>query len=109
DTVEGFVRAAASPEANGQVINVGSGKEISIGALAKLILELVDRRHLPITCESARLRPEPSEVDRLCADHRKAQRLLNWQPQYTLEAGLTQTIEWIRQNLDRYRVGTYAV
>jgi NAD dependent epimerase/dehydratase len=108
DTVEGFIRMAECPAAIGQVINIGSGREVSIGDLAHTILELVGRDK-PIRCDEQRVRPAPSEVERLCADNRRAQALLSWQPQYTLHDGLARTIAWVEENLVRYRPGTYTV
>ncbi len=108
DTVSGFVKAAETPNAVGEVINLGTGREISIGDLAALILKQMNR-DIPIALEGVRVRPENSEVDRLCADSRKGQTILGWQPQFSLEEGLTATIEWIRENSDRYRTGIYVV
>ena len=108
DTVEGFIKAAETPKALGETINLGSGREISIGDLATLILKLMNR-DIPIALESARVRPENSEVDRLCADSRKGQSILGWTPKYSLEEGLSATIEWIRENSERYRTGIYVV
>jgi len=108
DTVEGFIKAAATPKAIGETINLGSGREISIGDLAALILKLMNR-DIPITLEDARVRPENSEVDRLCADSRKGQSILGWTPKYSLEEGLSATIEWIRDNSERYRTGIYVI
>jgi dTDP-glucose 4,6-dehydratase len=108
DTVEGFIKAAETPKAIGETINLGSGREISIGDLAALILKLMNR-DIPIALEGARVRPENSEVDRLCADSRKGQSILGWTPKYSLEEGLTATIEWIRENSERYRTGIYVI
>jgi dTDP-glucose 4,6-dehydratase len=108
DTVSGFIKAAETPKAIGETINLGTGREISIGDLAALILKLMNR-DIPIALEDARMRPENSEVDRLCADSRKGQSILGWEPQYSLEAGLATTIEWIRENSERYRTGIYVV
>ena len=108
DTVEGFIRIAECPAAIGQVINIGSGQEISIGDLTHTILKLVGREK-PIICDEQRVRPKQSEVERLCADNRKAQALLGWQSLQTLHAGLTKTIAWVEENLVRYRPGTYTV
>ena len=108
DTVEGFIKAAETPKAIGETINFGSGREISIGDLAALILKLMNR-DIPIALEGARVRPENSEVDRLCADSRKGQSILGWRPKYSLEDGLAATIEWIRENSERYRTGIYVV
>ena len=108
DTVEGFIKAAETPKAIGEVINLGSGREISIGDLASLILKLMNK-DVAITLEGARVRPENSEVDRLCADSRKGQSILGWTPKYSLEEGLAATIEWISENSERYRTGIYVV
>lgn len=108
NTVEGFICAAAPIQAVGRVVNIGTGKEISIGDLARLILELLGK-DLPIACDEQRVRPEGSEVDRLCADNRQAQELLGWQPRYTLREGLLKTIEWMEDHLDRYRPGVYTI
>ena len=109
DTVEGFIRMAECSDAVGQTINIGSGREISVGNLASLILEMTGRKDVPITSDAQRRRPDQSEVERLCADNRKAQELLGWRPQHTLEEGLAQTIEWVRSNLERFRIGAYAI
>jgi len=108
DTVEGFIRVAECPEAVGQVINIGSGHETSIADLAKTILALVGN-DVPIICDDERVRPEDSEVKRLCADTCRAREIIGWQPQYTLEDGIAKTIDWIRRNIERYRPGTYAI
>ena len=109
DMVEGFIRIAEHPDAVGQVINIGSGKEISIGNLTSVILDLVGRKDVPIICDDKRLRPDGSEVERLCADNHKAHETLGWDPRHTLEEGLALTIEWIKNNLERYRGGAYAI
>lgn len=108
DTVAGFVQAAESPAAVGETINLGTGREISIGELAGMIVRITGK-DLPIITESERVRPERSEVERLCADNTKARELLAWQPAFTLEAGLARTIEWIKENNERYRSSVYAI
>ena len=108
DTVEGFICAAASPAAIGKTINIGTGREISVGDLARLILGLLGKE-LPIVCEEERVRPAGSEVERLCADNRLAREVLGWQPRHTLEEGLRKTIEWMEGHLERYRPGLYVV
>ena len=108
DTVAGFIAAADSPRAVGKVINLGTGREVSIADLTSMILKIIGKE-LPIVTEETRVRPENSEVDRLCADNRKARQLLNWQPHHTLEDGLAKTIEWLEGNRDRYRPGSYAI
>jgi len=108
DTVEGFIKAAEAPQAVGQVFNLGSGREVSIGKLAETILSMMGKR-LPILSEDTRIRPKGSEVDRLCADNTKAKQILGWEPKYTLEDGLQRTIEWVRQNHEQYRSDTYVI
>jgi NAD dependent epimerase/dehydratase len=106
DTVDAYVRLADCPDAVGLVVNVGTGSEISVGELAELALRLVGR-DLPIVTEGERTRPEGSEVERLCADASRARALMGWEPRWTLESGLRETISWIGENLERYRLGTY--
>jgi NAD dependent epimerase/dehydratase len=106
DTVAGFILAGATPDIEGKVINIGSGHEISIGDLAKLVLRLSGSEAI-IKIDSARLRPEKSEVERLLCNNAKARQLLGWAPTITLEEGLFQTIEWFRDNLNRYKTDIY--
>lgn len=108
DTVEGFIKAAEAPNAVGQVINIGTGQEISIGKLAEMILSMMGKR-LPILADDARQRPEGSEVDRLCADNTRAREILGWAPKYALAEGLSRTIEWLSENHERYRSDIYVV
>jgi NAD dependent epimerase/dehydratase len=106
DTVDGFVKAAVAPNAVGQTINLGSGREISVGDLAKLIGELAGRP-VVVECDPDRLRPTGSEVERLLADNRRAKELLDWSPTIGLEEGLRRTIAWVREHIERYRPGVY--
>jgi len=108
NTVDGFVAAAESDAAIGESINLGSGREITIGDLAEMIARLAGRP-MHIETQSDRLRPEASEVERLLAANEKAGRLLNWEPRVSLESGLETTIEWIEAHMERYRPGVYAV
>lgn len=108
DTVEGFLRAAEADHALGESINLGSGREISIGDLALLIARLIGKQ-IHIETDPRRRRPEKSEVERLLADNTKAKRLLKWEPQVSLEEGLNRTIGWMREQLRRYRVGSYTL
>jgi NAD dependent epimerase/dehydratase len=108
DTVDGFLRSGWVPEALGQTINLGSGQEISIGALAELIARLAGQP-FDIESHADRLRPDKSEVERLVADNTRARTLLGWEPTVSLEEGLVRTIEWLRQNLERYRPDVYVI
>lgn len=104
DTVDGFVRIAQHDAAVGEVINLGTGKEISIGELARLIQRLAGRE-LPILTELQRVRPSASEVERLSADCTKANKLLGWTSRTSLEEGLLKTIAWIRNWIHIYADG----
>ncbi|MCS7160284.1 MAG: SDR family NAD(P)-dependent oxidoreductase [Gemmatales bacterium] len=108
DTVEGFLRAASADNVLGETINLGSGREISIGDLAQLVARLLGKT-VRIESEDQRCRPQKSEVERLVADNTKAKRLLQWEPRIPLEDGLQRTIDWIREHLRRYRLGSYTV
>jgi len=108
DTVEGFCLAAVCPNCLGETINLGTGREISIGDLAKQICALMGVKP-EIEQAPERVRPELSEVDRLCADASRARRLLGWEPKHDLDEGLRQTIQWIRERPGTYNVGSYAV
>jgi NAD dependent epimerase/dehydratase len=107
DTVSGFVAIAGCDAALGRPINIGRGEDISIG---ELVQKIADRLGRPISIEtdSARVRPPASEVERLVAGTALARSLLGWQPQYTLEQGLDETIHWIRRHAERFRADTYA-
>jgi dTDP-glucose 4,6-dehydratase len=114
DTVAGFLAALDSKAGVGEVINIGSGYEISIGDTAHLIAELMGAE-IEIEQEQVRLRPERSEVDRLLADNSKAKRLLGWTPHLAgvegLRNGLEQTISWFtkRENMSLYRESVYTL
>lgn len=108
NTVDGFLRAAETDAALGQVINLGSGREISIGDLAQLIAGLMGVE-FRLHSETQRVRPEKSEVERLIADNRLAKSLLGWEPRVSLEEGLEKTIAWIKTHSERYRADLYVI
>lgn len=108
DTARAFLCAAESDRASGQTVNLGTGQEIAIGALAEKIAALMGKP-IRVIEDDARLRPPASEVMRLCADNRRAAEVIDWRPEISLEAGLSRTIEWIRAHLDQYRPTEYAV
>ena len=111
DTCQGFIDIAANGGIPGEAINIGSGREISIYDLTRLILNLMNREHVEIVCHQERIRPDKSEVNRLLAETSKIQKLCNYKPQTNLKDGLKQTIEWFSDsnNLRRYRSGIYNV
>jgi NAD dependent epimerase/dehydratase len=106
DTVDGFLRVGQTPGVEGETFNLGSGAEVRIGDLAQQIIELIGRP-VSLGLDPERLRPEKSEVQRLLSDNRLAFQRLGWRPRVDLRQGLSETIEWIRLNLSRYRPGEY--
>lgn len=108
DTVEGFISVAKSEKSVGEVINVGSGKGITIGELAQTILKIVDK-DVEIISDDARIRPEKSEVMELICASDKALSLAGWLPRYGLEEGLKETVDFIRQHLHLYKTDIYNV
>lgn len=108
DTVEGFLRAGEQAGIEGEIFNLGTGSEISIVDLAKLIISLIGRQ-VEIKVDENRLRPEKSEVQRLLSDNRLALRRLGWQPQIDLETGLKNTIQWVSDHLSLYHTDGYQI
>lgn len=114
DTVRGFIAAAASDASVGEVINIGSNFEVSIGDSVAMIAELMGA-DVEIVTDEQRLRPANSEVERLWADNRKAKDLLGWEPAYGgregFRRGLKQTIDWFTdpENLQSYKTGIYNI
>lgn len=95
DTARGFMAVGASDKAVGEAVNLGVGKEIAMGDLAALLIDITGSS-AQVVVDPARLRPTGSEVDRLLADNSKAAALTGWTPKVSLREGLTRTSEWIR-------------
>lgn len=114
DTVSGFIAVAESERSVGEVINIGSNYEISIGETVALIADIMNAQ-VEIETDDIRMRPDKSEVERLWADNRKAFNLTGWQPRYSgkdgLRRGLTETIEWFSNpvNLACYKADRYNI
>jgi NAD dependent epimerase/dehydratase len=108
DTVAGFLAAAQAPKAVGAVINLGRGEGIDIGQLAATILDICNS-DAEITTVAERERPDKSEVQKLVCNNQKARDLLGWTPSYTLRKGLEETVDWMREHLDRYKAHLYNV
>jgi len=106
DTVNGFLEIALSSGLVGKITNIGTGKEISIENLVKLIAELMNS-DIEIIIDPHRVRPEKSEVERLCCDNSKITQNTDWRPRYDLREGLLFTIEWLRKNIDIYKIDLY--
>jgi nucleoside-diphosphate-sugar epimerase len=92
----------------GQVVNLGTGTEISIGDAAERVLRLLER-DIPVTLDEKRLRPPDSEVERLVAGTGKAKRLLGWEPEVEFDEGLRRTIDWLSGSLGAYKPSLYNV
>jgi NAD dependent epimerase/dehydratase len=108
DTVNGFIKLAESDKTIGMTVNTGSGRGVTIGELAELIIERVNP-DASIVCENERVRPSNSEVMQLLCDNRRAQKLAGWKPTYTLEDGVSLTIDWMRKNISAYKTGIYTL
>lgn len=112
DTVMGFIAAAETEKSTGEVINLGSNFEISIGDTVAMIASLMNSE-IKIETEELRTRPANSEVERLWADNSKAKTLLGWSPQYPgiegLRRGLAKAIEWFKNpdHLRAYKANIY--
>jgi len=108
DTVNGFIKLAESKKTVGKTINTGSGRGVTIGDLADIIIRQVNPK-AKIVCEEKRVRPEKSEVMELLCDNRLARDLAGWEPHCTLEDGLALTIDWMKEHIASYKQGTYTV
>ena len=106
DTARGFLEIYKSDKTIGEEINIATQKEISIGELAEELIRQInpDAR---IICDEQRVRPEKSEVNRLLGSNEKIKKLTDWKPQYTFEEGLAETVEFLRNNLDKYKIDIY--
>jgi len=108
DTVAGFLAIGASDRALGHVINVGSGRTISMGELAELIFK-ISGKPARLETDDARVRPDASEVELLLADCRKAKELVGYEPRVTLEEGLARTWAYVLERIADYRPDEYAI
>jgi NAD dependent epimerase/dehydratase len=108
DTARGFLAVAESDQALGQVVNIGSGREIAIGDLVELLIEISGRDARVVT-DTDRLRPAGSEVERLLCDNTRAREWTGWKPEVGLEEGLRRTAEWISANPPAGKASRYHV
>lgn len=106
DTVNGFIEMYKSDKTIGQEINIATQKEITIGQLAQELISQINP-DAKIICDEQRLRPEKSEVNRLLGSNAKIKELTQWRPQYTFQEGLSETIDFIKNNLGRYKIDIY--
>ncbi len=108
DTARGFLAVGGADAALGEVVNVGSGKEVSIREIVRKVGEITGSE-LIAEGDEQRMRPAKSEVSRLLSDSSKAERLAGWRAEIALDDGLRRTVDWIREHLDLYRPQEYAV
>ena len=108
DTAAGFIAVAESGQTVGEEINIATQQEISIGDLAKEIISQINPK-AEIICDEQRLRPEKSEVNRLLGSNEKIKRLTDWKQQYTFAEGISETIDWMRHNMNAYKTDIYNV
>tara|TARA_Y100001968_G_scaffold296094_1_gene304015 strand:+ start:5107 stop:6105 length:999 start_codon:yes stop_codon:yes gene_type:complete len=114
DTIKGFISAIGCQESIGEVINLGSGFEISIGETVKLIAEIM-HKEIIIQSSQERIRPEKSEVERLFSSNKKAKEIMGWSPFYNgkdgFKEGLSKTINWFKDsdNLIKYNSDIYNI
>ena len=114
DTVNGCIAVAESDQTIGEVINIGSNYEITIGETVTIIGDILNA-NIEIESDLQRIRPENSEVDRLWADNCKARKLTDWVPAYVgidgLKRGLVETVAWFSEaeNLRKYKPGEYNI
>jgi NAD dependent epimerase/dehydratase len=110
DTAKGFIEIAKSDATIGHEVNIAMQEEITIGDLAQNIINQINPSAKIITDE-VRLRPEKSEVERLFGSNQKIKELTNWKPDYTLENGIAETIQWFsnKENLSKYKADIYNI
>lgn len=108
DTVSGFVAIYESDKTIGEEINIASQREISIGELAQKLIDQINPQ-ARIICEDDRKRPEKSEVNRLLGSNKKILQLTEWRQRYSLEEGLQNTIDFLKDNLHRYKIELYNI
>jgi NAD dependent epimerase/dehydratase len=108
DTVRGIMRCAEVDGVEGEVINLGTGVEVSIAEVADRVRRLLNR-DVAVVLDEARLRPPHSEVERLVADCAKAKSVLDWEPEIDLDEGLRKTVDWITGSLGSYKASIYNV
>lgn len=108
DTAAGFISLAQSDKTIGEITNIGSNFEISMRDTVDLIVKLTGE-NIKIVTDKQRVRPDKSEVDRLYCDNSKIKKLTAWKPEYDLEAGLKETIDWFADNMKFYKPEIYNV
>jgi dTDP-glucose 4,6-dehydratase len=108
DTANGFIEIAKSNNTIGEEINIATQQEISIGQLAEELIRQINPK-AKIICDEQRLRPENSEVNRLLGSNQKIKSLTGWEPKYSFEQGLSETITFFKSHLNQYKTDIYNI
>jgi NAD dependent epimerase/dehydratase len=108
DTCKGFLGILKSDKLFGEIINIGMNEEVSIEKLAGMIAKITGKE-IEIEKDINRIRPEKSEVERLICDNSKIKKFTGWKPDYDLQTGLKETIEWFKDNKHRFKTKIYNV
>ena len=110
DTVNGFIKIAQCEDLIGHEVNIATQSEISVGDLAQLLINKINP-DAKIVTDTLRIRPEKSEVFRLFGSNEKLKSYTDWEPKYSLEEGLEETINWFSEskNLVKYKSDQYNV
>lgn len=110
DTCKGFIELSKCDAAIGQEVNVCSNSEISMRDTLQLIAKLMNS-DVSFIEDHVRIRPKNSEVFRLWGDNTKIKSLTGYEPSYSLEEGLKETIAWFldKDNLKKYKADIYNV
>ena len=108
DTMNGFIKIYESERTIGEEINIATQHEISIGELAEELIRQINP-NAKIVCDEERLRPEKSEVNRLLGSNKKIKELTDWKPVYSFEEGLSETISFFKDNMDKYKPDIYNI
>lgn len=108
DTANGFVSILESDKAIGEEINIATQNEISMGDVAKTIINIINPK-AKIICDEQRIRPNKSEVNRLLGSNKKLKELTNWEQRFSFEDGIRETIEWFKKNIKLYKSNIYNI
>lgn len=108
DTARGFYEIARAEGLFGEITNIGMSDEISVGDLVVMIAKLIGVK-VEVNADQQRIRPDKSEVERLFCNNSKILENTSWKPEYSLESGLQETIEWIKNNMSYFKSDIYNV
>ena len=108
DNVDGYIRIAKEEKTAGEVINIGTGFGVSISEIIEMVGSILDKE-LTVIEDKSRIRPKKSEVWKLVCDSKKAKKIVGWKCNYTLKAGLKETIDWIRDNPSFFKTQIYNI